>query len=125
MKFFHHLHGFIWKSKIMSVPFVYAIGDCVKIIKGRNEGIQGHVSQIKKYGIVVKSKRASHGVRARSVVLRKKTDLDAAPRNLYVGADCIFDYVKKAAGKKVHQLTLSDWRCLQKRIEKHVFEADE
>lgn len=104
--------------------FVYAIGDCVEVIAGRSAGVKGYVTQIKKDVIVVKAKRKTCGVRARSIVLRKKSNMLTAP-NLCVATDAITEFIRaKTRDKNIHMISLGEWRRLQKHIEQALFDTE-
>ena len=104
--------------------FDYVIGDCVEVLKGRSAGVKGYVTQIRKSIIVVKAKRISYKVRAKSVVLRKKSNMRRT-RDLSVDTDNITELIQTMARNNgLHQINLGEWRKLQKQIEKALFDTD-
>ena len=104
--------------------FDYVIGDCVEVLRGRSAGIKGYVTQIRKSVIVVKAKRISYKVRAKSVVLRKKSNMRRV-RDLSVGVDNIVELINEVADENgLHQINLGEWRKIQMQVEKALFDTD-
>jgi len=114
-------------SAVMTTPFVYSLGDYVGIIRGRSAGVKGRVTQIRKKVLVVsvRSKRASYRVKPHSMVLLKKSSMNAAPP-VSVETKLIKEYIDDELRKdKLNGLTLGEWRRLQKGIEQKLFDVDD
>jgi len=110
----------------MNNPSFYNIGDCVEIMRGRHAGEKGYISQIRKRIVVVsvRAKRATYNVRARSILLRKKSNPMQTPC-LIVGADAITSYINDSTSDhNLHAINLGEWRRLQKEVERDLFDAE-